>query len=77
MTLPGYFWKMALEQAVSLKLPSFWTNQSLTWFSQTEAQFSVRQITADDTMYYYMIIALDQETASRLLDSKVNPPREN
>lgn len=68
---------MALEQAVPIKLPTFWTNQPLTWFSQTEALFNVRRMTADDTMYYYAIVALNQETASRLLDLLANPPGEN
>ena len=76
MTTTGYFRKMALKQAVSFKLPTFWTKQPLTWFSQTEAQFNVKKITTDITIYYYVIAALDQETASRLLDLTANPPRE-
>lgn len=68
---------MAQEHAVSLKLPTFWTTQPRTWFMQTEAQFNLRRITVDDTMYYHVLAALDQDTASRLLDLIANPPTEN
>ena len=58
---------MAVEHAVSLKLPTFWISQPEVWFAQAEAQFSLRGITADDTKYFYVLAALDQ-TATRLLD---------
>ena len=50
------------QNAVSLKLPTFWASQPQVWFEQAEAQFHIRQITADDTKYYYVISALDQDT---------------
>ena len=59
---------MAEEHAVSLKLPAFWTSQPDVWFAQAEAQFSLRGVSADETKYYYVIAALDQQTATRLLD---------
>ncbi len=69
---------MSLEQnAVSLKLPTFWTVQPEVWFVQTEAQFTLRGITTEDTKYFYVIAALDQDTATRLLDLISNPPAEN
>lgn len=68
---------MATEHAVSLKLPTFWTSQPEVWFAQAEAQFNLRGITADDTKYYYVLAALDQDTATRLLDLINQPPREN
>ena len=58
---------MAVD-AVSLKLPTFWASQSEVWFAQAEAQFRLRKIEADETKYYYVIAAFDQETASRLMD---------
>ena len=60
--------------AVSLKLPTFWTSQPEVWFAQTEAQFNLRGIVADETKYYYVIAALDQDTASRLIDLIGQPP---
>ena len=61
------------EHAVSLKLPTFWTAQPEVWFAQTEAQFRLRKIDADETRYYYTVAALDQDTAIRVLDLN-NPP---
>lgn len=68
---------MAEEHAVSLKLPTFWTAQPEVWFAQAEAQFNLRGITADDTKYYYVLAALDQETATRILDLISQPPADN
>ena len=62
------------ENAVSLKLPTFWTSQPEVWFAQAEAQFHVRGITSDTTKYYYVVAALDQSTAGRLLDVLQSPP---
>ena len=38
---------MANENAVALKLPPFWISQPRVWFQQAEAQFALRNITAD------------------------------
>lgn len=50
--------------AVALKLPEFWEQQA-AWFAQAKAQFALRNITADDTMYYYVVASLSSSTASR------------
>ena len=68
---------MAVEHAVSLKLPTFWTSQPDVWFAQAEAQFNLRGITAEDTKYFYILAALDQQTATRLLDLISRPPVDN
>ena len=68
---------MAEENAVALKLPTFWTSQPRVWLAQAEAQFVIRKITADDTKYYHVLSALDQDTATRLLDLISSPPPEN
>ena len=65
------------EHAVSLKLPTFWTSQPRVWFAQAEAQFAIQRITADETKYYYILSALDQGTAARLLDLISHPPAED
>ena len=56
------------EQAVSLKLPTFWTSQPEVWFAQAEAQFELCKVTVDATKYFYVLAALDQPTAMRLID---------
>lgn len=60
--------------AVTLKLPTFWRGQPEAWFAQASAQFSIRNITADDTKYYYIVSALDAETATRALSILSTPP---
>ena len=67
----------AAANAVSLKLPPFWTSQPQVWFQQAEAQFTIHSITANDTKYAYVVAALDQDTASRLLDLLRTPPTTN
>ena len=62
---------MAVEHAVSLKLPTFSICQPEVWLAQAEAQFSLRGIIADDTKYFYVLAALDQQ---RLLDLISRPP---
>ena len=62
------------ENAVGLKLPTFWNDQPEVWFAQAEAQFNLRNITADDTKYHYVVAALDQATAKRLIDLLKAPP---
>ena len=64
----------AEEHAVSLKLPIIWTPQPEVWFAQAEAQFSLRGVTKDETKYFYVLAALDQDTATRLLDLISHPP---
>lgn len=63
--------------AVSLKLPTFWTARAEVWFVQAEAQFITRGITNDATKYAYLVAALDQETATRVLDILQAPPSED
>ena len=63
--------------SVSLKLPTFWCQQPKVWFAQAEAQFAIRNITKEDTKYYYVIAALDQDTAVRVLDIIQTKPSEN
>lgn len=65
---------MADAHAVALKLPTFWASHPRVWFAQAEAQFATRNITGDDTRFHYVVAALDQDTASRLLDLLDNPP---
>ena len=64
----------AFVNAVSLKLPSFWTLQPHLWFQQAEAQFHVRQITSEDTRYYYVVSSLDQDTAAQVAEFVQSPP---
>ena len=64
-------------EAVSLMLPSFRTSTPTTWFAQVEAHFIVRNITNNDTKYYYVVAALDPSTANRAKSLLAAPPTSN
>ena len=65
------------QHAVSLKLPEFWTSHPRVWFQQTEAQFALRQVIADNTKYFYAIAASDQDSSQRVIDLLEDPPRDH
>ena len=65
---------MSDENTVSLKLWTFWTFQPEVWFAQAEAQFMLWGISASDTKYFSIPTALNQETATHLLDLIPQPP---
>ena len=71
---PPHTMAEANVNAVSLKLPTFWPANPEVWFQQAEAQFTLRNITADETKYFYVVAALDQDSATRLLDFLKAPP---
>ncbi|XP_055496208.1 uncharacterized protein LOC129700058 [Leucoraja erinacea] len=66
-------WALFLD-AVSVKLPTFWTAGPRVWFQQAEAQFQLRGITADGTRYYCLVGALDQVMAREVTQFLADPP---
>ena len=58
----------AQNNAVAVKLPTFWAHQPRVWFAQAEAQFTLRRVTDDNTKYSYLIAALPEDVATRALD---------
>ena len=65
------------QHAVSLKLPEFCASHFRVWFQQTEAQFALMQVTADNTKYFYVVAALDQDSAQKVIDLLENSPRDH
>ena len=63
--------------AVGLKLPVFWADHPRVWLQQAEAQFAVRNVTADNTKYQCVVAALDQATALRVTGVLEDPPQHN
>jgi hypothetical protein len=59
----------------AIKLPSFWCEQPTVWFNHIEALFFLKKITDDSAKYYHVVASLDQATATRLMDTLSNPPR--
>ena len=60
--------------AVSIKLPEFWTTSPEVWFARVEAQFGTKNITQDQTRYDYVVSALVFKTAEEVQDVLVSPP---
>jgi HEPN domain-containing protein len=46
---------------VAVKLPDFWVKDPKMWFSQAEAQFRRARITAETSMYDYILMKLPQD----------------
>lgn len=63
--------------AVSLKLPDFWTKSPEVWFARIEAQFGIKNINNDQTKYDYVVSTLDVNTAEEVQAVLINPPTEN
>ena len=63
--------------AVSLKLPTFWPECTAVWFVRAEAQFHTHGVSQDETKFHYITAALDQDTATRMLDLLQQPPAAN
>lgn len=64
---------LTTANAVSLKLPSFWSSQPTLWFSQAESQFQLRGITTDATKYHHIVGTLDQHAARKAADILAKP----
>lgn len=59
---------------VAVKPPPFWRNDPLIWFAQLEAQFSIADITKDETKFYYVISAVDSEVLKCAQSLILQPP---
>ena len=59
--------------AVAMKLPTFWPERAKVWVFQAEAQFTLKGIVADETQYYYILAALDQDAATQIIDLLEKP----
>ena len=56
------------NNAVALKLTTFWDHQPRVWFPQAEAQFTLQVVTVDSTKYSYLVATLPEDVATRALD---------
>lgn len=63
--------------AISLKLPVFWTDRPAVWFAQAEAQFLVKRITCDATKHAHVISSLGNEAAAEVESDILHPPNDD
>ena len=54
--------------AVSLKLPEFWTDNIQVQFAQTEAQFAIRGVTSSHIKLYYLVTALGRADSAQVVN---------
>ena len=62
--------------SISIKLPPYWPSDPALWFSQVEAQFTTRGITAERTKYAHVVGSLQHEVAQEVRGLLINPPSE-
>lgn len=54
--------------AVSLTLPTFWSQNPDAWFAKVEAQFRSAKVTLEETRYYKVLAVLPESAAIRVRD---------
>ena len=68
-TTSGTATNLGVINTVSLKLPTFWSEEVEVWFAQAEAQFAIKRIMdSRTTKFYYAVYVLPQDVAPQLLD---------
>ncbi|CAF96777.1 unnamed protein product [Tetraodon nigroviridis] len=58
----------------SVKLPDFRLSDPAPWFQHVEALFHLRGVTEDDSKYYLVVAALDQQSTRRVMQLLRDPP---
>ncbi|GBL68703.1 hypothetical protein AVEN_259733-1 [Araneus ventricosus] len=53
---------------VSVKIPPFWEEKPEIWFFQVEAQFSIANITQDQTKFNYLVAQLEPKVVENVWD---------
>lgn len=57
---------------VAVKLPAFWTMNPEAWFHHAEVQFAFRNISLEETHYFYVVSSLDAATSVRVAPFLLN-----
>lgn len=53
---------------ISVKIPPFWKVKPEIWFLQVEAQFSIANITQDQTKFNYLVAQLEPKVVENIWD---------
>lgn len=62
---------------IGIKIPPFWPDRPVLWFSQIEGQFALAGITSDITKFYYVSCNLERQYAVEVEKIITRPPKEN
>lgn len=62
---------------INFKLPEFWPNDPLVWFTQIEAIFATRKLTSDKSKYNILVSSISPELATEVRDILLNPPEQD
>ena len=65
------------EAEVSVKLPQFWRQNPESWYETAKAQFTIANITADETKYTYALLAIDETAVTRTAAARGSAPSLN
>ncbi|XP_076545908.1 uncharacterized protein LOC143305608 [Osmia lignaria lignaria] len=57
-----------------VKLPPFWKENPLLWFSQVETAFALSRIVSDDTKFRNVVLVLDASVLPVVADVILSPP---
>ena len=60
--------------AVSVKIPSFWSNDPALWFLQVEAQFTLKNVTSQLSKFHYIVSSLEPQVALHVRTLIFNSP---
>lgn len=60
---------------ISVSLPPFWHHDPQIWFTQVHAQFAIRNITHEQTMFYHVLAVLPPEIVADLRDILSSPDK--
>lgn len=59
--------------AVTVKLPEFWTTMPNIWFSRIESQFNLKGITQEQTRFDHLMTQVTEQMAVKVIDVIENP----
>lgn len=59
---------------VGVRVPPFWPEEPAVWFAQIEGQFTIANISSDQTKFYYVVGQLEPQYAAEVKDVILNPP---
>ncbi|XP_076298602.1 uncharacterized protein LOC143217842 [Lasioglossum baleicum] len=67
----------SIEVAQKVRLPPFWKENPVLWFTQVEAAFLINRIVKDESKFRYVTVYLDNKVLPLVEDILICPPENN